>query len=498
MTDMLDQSVNSPTMTTDELWAVTTEIESTATAQQHPADELWTPAGPSGQPPISATVLPPRPGPGAPPPVRRPLGKVSRDEVLVLCGALFSSLSITLLFFGRLLPLDGRLGFVVVWFAVFLVIYGLLVSITENRPAVVDRVMAALMTSSALIAGAALTSVVVFTLWSGRKALFKSNLYTEDMSAAGPLDPLTVGGISHAIVGTLIIIGISLIITVPLALACAVYLTETRGKKTELVRSVVTAMTALPSIIAGLFIFATWVLILGQERSGLAAAIAVSIMMLPIIIRSADVVLRLVPGNLREAAAALGAPQWRTVWHVVLPTARPGLATSVILGVARGIGETAPVLLVSGITGSMNVNPSCQPDDVVAAGDVRVRPIAATDTGRPGFATAAVLMVLVLILFTIARILGGRPAGRLSKRQARRATHQSAKDLQRIEAADAATSASAGSWTPPDPDDSRTDRSSVMKRLGVPFVVAALAAVAPRVGADGVGRRTGELPAHLR
>ena len=223
MTDMLDQTANAQVMTTDELWAVTTQVELTSTSVE-PADELWAPAGPSGRPPSSSTVLPPRPGPGAPPPVRRPLGKISRDEVLVLCGALFSSLSITLLFFGRLLPLDGRLGFVVVWFAVFLVIYGLLVSITDNRPAVVDRVMAALMTSSALIAGAALTSVVVFTLWSGRKALFKSNLYTEDMSAAGPLDPLTVGGISHAIAGTLIIIGISLIITVPLALACAVYL----------------------------------------------------------------------------------------------------------------------------------------------------------------------------------------------------------------------------------------------------------------------------------
>ena len=132
-------------------------------------------------------------------------------------------------------------------------------------------------------------------------------------------------------------------------------------------RTVVDAMTALPSILAGLFIFATWILILGFERSGLAASIAVSIMMLPIIIRSADVVLRLVPGNLREASAALGAPQWRTVWHVVLPTARSGLATAVILGVARGVGETAPVLLTSGFTASLNVNPDQEPDGVAAA-----------------------------------------------------------------------------------------------------------------------------------
>jgi phosphate transport system permease protein len=324
-----------------------------------------------------------------------------------------------------------------------------LVSITDNRPAVIDRVMAALMTSSAVIAGAALLSVVGFTLWRGRTALIKSNLYTQDMSAAGPLDPLSVGGISHAIAGTLIIMGIALLFTVPLSLACAVYLTETRGRITELVRSVVTAMTALPSIVAGLFIFATWVLILGQERSGLAAALAISIMMLPIIIRSADVVLRLVPGNLREASAATGAPQWRTVWFVVLPTARSGLATSVILGVARGIGETAPVLLVSGITGSMNTNPRSNPMMSLPLATFEfVRSPQPTLIAR-GFATAAVLMVLVLILFTIARILGGRPAGRLSKRQARRAAKQSAHDLKRIEGPDDRASGSPAGAPPP-------------------------------------------------
>jgi phosphate transport system permease protein len=435
MTDVLDQR-GGMQMSTDQLWAVTTEIEQLPGADHsadEPADELWAPAGPSGRPPTPTTVLPRRPGPGSPPPVRRPIGQISRDDVLVLLGAVLSSISVTLLFFGRLLPLSGRLGFVVVWFAVFLAIYALLVSITDNRPAVVDRVMAALMTSSALIALAALLSVIIFTLAKGASALRKTNLYTEDMSSAGPLDPLSVGGISHAIVGTLIIMGIALLFTVPLSLACAVYLNETRGKITELVRSVVTAMTALPSIVAGLFIFATWVLILGFQRSGLAAALAISIMMLPIIIRSADVVLRLVPGNLREASAATGAPQWRTVWFVVLPTARSGLATSVILGVARGIGETAPVLLVSGITGSMNTNPRENPMMSLPLATFEfVRSPQPTLIAR-GFATAAVLMMLVLILFTIARILGGRPAGRLSKRQTRKAAHQSAKDLKRIE-----------------------------------------------------------------
>jgi phosphate transport system permease protein len=156
-------------------------------------------------------------------------------------------------------------------------------------------------------------------------------------------------------------------------------------------------------------------------------------MILPIIIRSADVVLRLVPGNLREASAATGAPHWRTVWHVVLPTARSGLVTAVLLGVARGIGETAPVLLTAGITQTMNVDPRKNPMISLPLATFEfVRSPQPTLIAR-GFATAAVLMVLVLLLFTGARIIGGRPAGHLSKRQLRRAAARSSRDLDRIE-----------------------------------------------------------------
>jgi phosphate transport system permease protein len=271
----------------------------------------------------------------------RTLGGITRDDAVNLAGAGLSAISTTLLLFGRLAPLSGPFGFTVVAYLTFLVIYAFLVSVSENRPAVVDKVMAVLMSTAAAVALLALTTVIVFVFLRGWKALHHLNFYTQDMSRAGPADPLTKGGIAHAVVGTLIIIGIAVVITVPLGLTCAVFLNETKSRAGQLVRTVVDAMTALPSILAGLFIFATWILILGFQRSGLAAALAVTIMMLPIVIRSADVVLRLVPGSLREASAATGAPQWRTVWHVVLPTARSGLATSVILGLARGIGETA-------------------------------------------------------------------------------------------------------------------------------------------------------------
>lgn len=366
---------------------------------------------------------------------RRAVGRMSRADMQTIAGAMASAVFITLLLFGRLTPLSGAVGFVIVAFALFIVIYAVVISLTDDRPAVTDRVMSAFMTASAATAIAALAWVVFATIWKGRAALTNLNLYTQDMSKAGPLQPLSEGGILHAVAGTLIIIAISLVLTVPLGIACAVFLNETRSPLTGLVRTVVTAMTALPSIIAGLFIFATWILVLGWPRSGLAASIAVSLMMLPIIIRSADVVLRLVPGNLREASAALGAPHWRTVWFVVLPTARSGISTAVILGVARGVGETAPVLLTSGISQNLNLNPTSGPmmSLPLATFDF-VRSPMPTQVAR-GFATAAVLMVLVLILFALARFLGGRPAGRLSKGQARRAENRSARDLDRIEAA---------------------------------------------------------------
>ena len=368
-----------------------------------------------------------------PPSNTRRIAGISREDLGNILGAGASAIAVTFLLFGLLAPLQGSVGFVVVTFLVFLGLYALLVSLTNPTPIVIDKVMTAILAASAALALAALASVVAFTLWRGRDALVTWNLYTEDMSEAGPADPLSVGGIQHSIIGTLIIIAIAIVLTVPLGIACAVFLNETRGRFNRLVRTVVDAMSALPSILAGLFIFATFILILGLPRSGLAAALAVSIMMLPIIIRSADVVIRLVPGNLREASASLGAPERRTVWHVVLPTARPGLGTAVILGVARGIGETAPVLLTSGFASTLNVNPLRDPMVSLPLSVFEFVQSPQPALIARGFATAAVLMVVVLVLFAVARLIGGRPAGQLSSRQRKRAESRSLRDLKRIE-----------------------------------------------------------------
>ena len=207
----------------------------------------------------------------------------------------------------------------------------------------------------------ALVFIVLYTIFRGAKALVHLNFYTQDLHSTTPLDPLTKGGVLHAIVGTLIEVAIAMAIAVPLGLLTAVFLNEVPGRLNRLVRTVVDAMTALPDILAGLFIYATLILIFGLGLSGLAAACALAVTVLPIVCRAAYVVLRLVPGGLTEASYALGSGQWRTVWHVTLPTARSGLATAVILGAARAIGETAPVLLTAGATNYLNFNPASGP-----------------------------------------------------------------------------------------------------------------------------------------
>ncbi len=381
----------------------------------------------------AATTVPRIVATPVPPNHLRTLGGVTRSDVLDVAGAALCSIATGFLLFGRLTPLAGPVGQVFATYVLFVVAYAFLVSLHENRPGVVNKVMTVLLGTAALAALTALVSVIAYTFFKGFRALRHANFYLEDMSETGPLDPLTQGGISHAIVGTLVIIGLASLFTVPLGLVCAVFINETRSRLAGTVRTVVDAMTALPSIVAGLFIFALFILILGFPRAGLAAAIAVSVMMLPIIIRAADVVLRIVPGNLREASAALGAPLWRTVWHVVLPTARSGLATAVILGIARGVGETAPVLLVSGSTAAFNANPNENPMMSLPLATYEFVRAPQEELRIRGFATAAVLMMLVLVLFVLARVVGGRGAGQLTRRQARRRVAQSRRDLVRIE-----------------------------------------------------------------
>jgi phosphate transport system permease protein len=362
---------------------------------------------------------------------RRKLGGVRPGFLFNLAGAGLAGVSASLLL-KQLAAVTAPLALVLVAYVSFLVAYGVLVSLTDDGPAVRDAVMTVLMASTAVVAFGALGLVVFYTLGRGWAALVHSNFYTEDMSTAGPLAPLTKGGMAHALVGTIWMVGIAVILTVPLGLVAAVYLDMTRSRPARLFRTMVEAMTALPSILAGLFIYALWILTLGNGRSGLAAALALSVMMLPYIIRAADLALRLVPANLREASAALGAPSWRGEWQVVLPTARSGLATAVILGIARAIGEASPVLLTAGFTSYMNADPLHG-----AMVSLPLETLKLVQADVPAYTTrafgcASFLLVVIVVLFLIARKIGGWGPGHLTPRGQRRVAQASKRDVQRF------------------------------------------------------------------
>ena len=363
---------------------------------------------------------------------KRKLHGVRAEELFSVLGAAAAALSTTALLFGWFTPLTGGVGFVVVSYLLFLLFYVMLTSFSGQREEIKDRVVTVLLYSAGVILVGSLLFVVVFTLIRGSSALPHINFFTQTMEFAGPLDGLDIGGIIHAIVGTLIQIGIALLITIPLGITTAVFLNEIGGRFAKFVRTISDAMTALPSIVSGLFIFSALIRTGVLQKSGLAAALAISVMMLPIIIRASDVVLRLVPGNLREASYALGSTRWRTVWSVVLPTSRSGLVTAVILGTARGIGETSPVLLTSGITSVMNSDPTKDPMISLPLQVFTFIKSPEPNFIARGFGTAAVLLLVVLLLFALARLIGGKGPGQLSERQRARVLHQSRLDEYRI------------------------------------------------------------------
>src|SRR5262249_43383944 len=277
------------------------------------------------------------------------ISRVSPAGVATVAGAAVGAIALVWVLYERVIPFTGVLGFWLCCYLVFLLLYAVMARQQSDRRMARDRVTTVAFGTGGTLTMAAVFGVVLFVLARGHDAVFHPNFFTHSMAFAGPLSPLNVGGVLHAIVGTVEQIIIATLISVPLAVSAAVFLAEVGGRLARPGRVLVEAMAAAPGIIAGVFVFVAFILTLGMQKSGLAAGIALSVNMLPIVTRASEVVLRLVPGALREASYALGSSQWRTVWNVVLPTARAGLATAVVLGMARAIGETAPVLLVSGV-----------------------------------------------------------------------------------------------------------------------------------------------------
>ena len=291
-------------------------------------------------------------------------------------------------------------------------VFGLLVNLVsrrvEGRRRAADRTVTTVVTAMFVAAMVPLVSL----------------LQTVVSRGAGRFDPdfltLTMrnvigdgGGALHAIAGTLIITALAALISVPIGMLTAIYLVEYgRGRLARSITFLVDVMTGIPSIVAGLFAYALFVLFFGPGvRFGIGGAVALSVLMVPVVVRAVEEMLKLVPAELREASYALGVPKWRTILKVVLPAAAAGIGTGITLAVARVIGETAPLLLIVGTTSSLNLNPF--------EGRMATLPVFAfysyTQPGaRPdpsidrAWTAALVLMIIVLALNLVARVVAKR------------------------------------------------------------------------------------------
>ncbi len=273
-----------------------------------------------------------------------------------------------------------------------------------------DRMVTLLVWSAGAIVLGVLVWMLVLLVFKGLPRL-RPSFFTEDLSTTGPNDP--GGGAKHAIIGTLEQVAIATVIVVPIAVLTAVYLHELKGRMAPLIRFIVDAMSGIPSIVAGLLVFTVWVE--GHGYSGNAGAAALVILMLPTVTRTSEEILRTIPDSLREASLALGAPQWRVVQRVVVPTAMAGLLTAILLGVARGVGETAPMLLTAFGSDQTNVNPNDGPQSDLPLFVWKLIRLPNETQNERGWTGLLVLVLLILFLFVTARVIAARASKRLGR-----------------------------------------------------------------------------------
>jgi phosphate transport system permease protein len=271
-----------------------------------------------------------------------------------------------------------------------------------------DRLAQIVVTSAFVLALLPLISLVISTVGNGLQR-FDAEFFTYSMrSVVGE-----GGGAVHAITGTLWVTGIATLISVPIGLLAAIYLVEYgQGPLARSITFFVDVMTGIPSIVAGLFAYAVFVLIFGPgTKTAIAGAVALSVLMIPIVVRSIEELLRIVPNELREASYALGVPKWLTIVKVVLPTALAGIITGVMLAVARVIGETAPLLVAAGFTQSLNNNPVDGPMMTLPVFVYR----SYVDQGNPAsayldraWAGALTLILIVMLLNLAGRLIAAK------------------------------------------------------------------------------------------
>lgn len=319
------------------------------------------------------------------------------------------SIAVSALIFALTGDTFNKARFAVVAALLFVVVLTAASFAVEGRRQATDRLFTTFVYSAFVLAVAPLFSIIYYTLSKGAGVIdagfLTHSMFTISEDSFG-------GGAYHAIVGTLIVTAIAAVFAVPIGVLTAVYLVE-YGEGKRFARAVsffVDVMTGIPSIVAGLFIFTFWLLTLGFQKSGFAGALSLVILMLPVIVRSTEEILRLVPHELRESSYALGVPKWKTITKIVLPTAFSGIVTGVMLAIARAMGETAPLLLLVGVQAKINLDPFADPISTLPTFIYSQLGSAAGNPDAPGTARAwgaAVTLIAIIMLFNLlARFIG--------------------------------------------------------------------------------------------
>ncbi len=309
---------------------------------------------------------------------------------------------------GGLLLATGTFSIVLMLIAVALIVTPALYiwsRAVEGRRRAFDRLMTCVVAAAFALAILPLFSLL-YEVVSRGVARFDVAFFTE--SARGVVG--AGGGAQHALIGTLLITGVATLISVPIGIMAAIYLNEYgTGRLRRALTFFVDVMTGIPSIVAGLFAYAVFALIFGPGiRLGVMGSVALTVLMIPIVIRTSEEILKIVPNHLREASYALGTPKWRTIVSIVLPTALAGLVTGVMLAVARVIGETAPLLVTTGVIDSVNSNPlsgRMQNLAVYAYNEYRNPGVMQQASYDRAWAAALTLLLIVMALSLIARLI---------------------------------------------------------------------------------------------
>ncbi len=300
---------------------------------------------------------------------------------------------------------QGKALSVVLGWLIFVVTLTVMSRLYEGGRKSVDRLATVMVTTAFVVALMPLGTLLYLVVSNGAPALSGSFLSASMRNVVGE-----GGGIFHALWGTLLVTGMAAAMSIPIGLLTGIYLVEYgRGRLARWVTLLVDVMTGIPSIVAGLFAYALFVLFFGEGiRMGFGGAVALSLLMIPLVVRSSEEMLKLVPNELREASYALGVPKWRTITKVVLPTAMAGIVTGITIAIARVIGETAPLLIICGSTDSTNFD--------LFHGRMMTLPVYIySQYKNPGFppefgierawGAALVLTIIIMVLNLVARLI---------------------------------------------------------------------------------------------